>query len=129
MTAVNTKKTQLINPKDMTKEDAVALADKIVYFEAGLKKLKDHLKMFVELNGPLEVGDSVWDKHPSQSWKWTSESKRSFAEMIAIEGMNPWDYISFSATDLKKIGWSDEVISQYAEAKTNYSFKSKKKDS
>lgn len=128
LTTTESKKMTLTNPKDMTMEEAQALAEKITYIEAGIKKMKEHLKMFVELNGPVEVGDIVWDKYPSQSWKWTSEAKRSFAEMIAIEGMNPWDYLSFSASDLKKLAWSDHVISQYAEKKINHSFKSKKKD-
>lgn len=128
MNAVESKKMTLINPKDMKVEDAKALAEKIAYIEAGVKKMKDHLKMYVELNGPVEVGEIVWDKHPSQTWKWTPEAKRSFAEMLAIEGMNPWEYLSFSSTDLKKIGWSEQVIAQYATSKTNYSFKSKKRD-
>lgn len=126
--AVESKKITLPNPKDMTTEEAQALADKIAYIEAGVKKMKDHLKMYVELNGPVEVGDVVWDKHPSCSWKWSTEAKRSFAEMLAIEGKNPWEYLSFSAADLKKIGWSDEVIAQYAESKINHSFRSKKKE-
>ncbi|MEQ2529160.1 hypothetical protein WMO40_21025 [Bacillaceae bacterium CLA-AA-H227] len=126
--SVESKKITLNNPKDMTMEEAQSLAEKIAYVEAGVKKMKEHLKMFVELNGPVEVGDLVWDKHPSQSWQWTTEAKRSFAEMIAIEGMNPWEYISFSSADLKKLGWSDSVISQYAKSKINNSFRSKKKD-
>lgn len=126
--AVESKKVSLPNPKDMTMEDAQALAEKIAFIEAGVKKMKEHLKMYVELNGPVEIGEVVWDKHPSQSWKWTVEAKRSFAEMIAIEGMNPWDYLSFSAGDLKKLGWNEEVLSQYAERKISHTFKSKKKD-
>ena len=65
-------------------------------------------------------------QQPSQSWKWTVEAKKSFAEMLAIEGMNPWEYLSFSSGDLKKIGWSDEIIAQYAESKISYSIRSKK---
>ncbi|MCM3454793.1 hypothetical protein M3685_12760 [Heyndrickxia oleronia] len=119
----------LMNPKDMTMEDAVNFANKIAFIESGLKKMKDHLKLFVELNGPVEAGGVVWDKHPSNSWKFTSQSKKEFAEMIAIEGMNPWEYLSFSASDLKKLGWDDAVLSQYAESKTTHSFRSKKVES
>ena len=44
----------LMNPKDMTMEDAVNFANKLGFcIESGLKKMKDHLKLFVELNGPV----------------------------------------------------------------------------
>ncbi|WP_019156930.1 hypothetical protein [Robertmurraya massiliosenegalensis] len=126
--ATENKKISLSNPKDMTLEDAQALAEKIAYLDAGLKKMKEHLKLYVELNGAVEAGDVVWDKFPSQSYKWATEAKRSFAEMIAIEGKNPWEYLSFTASDQKKLGWGENVISQYAEVRINHSFKSKKKD-
>ena len=128
MIALQNKPLELKNPKDMTNDDAIQIAEKIAYLEAGIKGLKEHLKKFVELNGPVETTDMVWDKFPSCSWKFTSQGKREFAEMIAIEGMNPWDYLDFSKGSLTKLGWSDEVIGQYAENKTNYSFRSKKKE-
>lgn len=126
MSTVESKKMTLTPIKDMGYEEAVALAEKIAYIEAGVKKMKEHMQLYVKTNGPVEFGDSVWDQQPSQTWKWTVEAKKSFAEMLAIEGKNPWEFLSFSAGDLKKIGWSDEIIAQYAESKINYSIRSKK---
>ncbi|MDP4087446.1 MAG: hypothetical protein Q8934_23050 [Bacillota bacterium] len=130
MSTVATKTQDLakMNPKDMSMEDAVELANKISFIEAGLKGLKDKLKLYVELNGPVEAGDLVWDKHPSYSWKFTPTNKKELSTMIAIEGLNPWEYLSFSAADLKKLGWSDNVLAQYAENKVSHSFRSKKKE-
>lgn len=126
MSTVESKKMTLTPVKDMSYKEAVALAEKIAFIEAGVSKMKEHLKLYVKTNGPVEFGDSVWDSYPSQSWKWTVEAKREFAEMVAIEGKNPWEYLGFSSTDLKKIGWSDEIIAQYAESKVIYSIRSKK---
>lgn len=126
MSTVESKKMTLTPVKNISYEEAVTLAEKIAYIEAGVSKMKEHLKLYVKTNGPVEFGDSVWDQQPSQSWKWTIEAKKSFAEMLAIEGKNPWEFLSFSAGDLKKIGWSDEIIAQYAESKVIYSIRSKK---
>ena len=76
MSTVESKKMTLTPVKDMSYKEAVALAEKIAFIEAGVSKMKEHLKLYVKTNGPVEFGDSVWDSYPSQSWKWTVEAKR-----------------------------------------------------
>lgn len=116
----------------MTQEDAVALANEIERVEAALKQMKEQLKLFVQVNGPVCDGDQIWDMYPSVKWTFSSEKKRELAMMLAIEGADPWDYLELGSKQVKKIkdklGWQDQHFLQYGINSTSNSFRSKKVD-
>lgn len=110
-----------------TLEEAVALANEIERAEAAVKQMKESLKAFVEDNGPVETSDKVWDYNTSVSWKFGGESLKQMAQDIALEGFNPWDLLTLSSASLKKLGWGEEILSQYGTKKETNRFSSRKK--
>lgn len=96
-------------------EDAVALAKEIERYEAALKIMKEKLKAFVQLNGPVQANGKVWDFIPSSTWKFSAEQLKALAGMMVFEGLNPYDYLSLSSNAIKKLKWSEEILSHYGE--------------
>lgn len=114
-------------PKIKSAQDAVELAAEIERMESLLKTLKAELKRFVDQNGAIETADKVWTYNVAVSWKFHEAGLRNMAEQLAIEGINPWKMITISAANLKKIGWSEEVLSQFRQKKETKRFSSQKK--
>ncbi|MFS0783482.1 hypothetical protein [Bacillus sp. 1P06AnD] len=112
----------------MQVEDAVAIAQQLERYEQAVKQMKEKLKAYVELNGPIEANGKVWDHFVSAStWEFSAERLKILAGMIAVDGLNPFDYLSISAKDLKRLNYSDQMLSQYGSQKTgNKSFRSVK---
>lgn len=117
-----------LNPKNMTHEDAVNLANQIERIEAGLKQMKESLKQYCVQNDTcIETETSVWDFYPSVSWSFSPEAKKRMAMDLAVDGTNPWEILSYSSSDLAKTGWDTAVLKNYGEAKIRNSFRSKKR--
>jgi len=118
--------------KDVTEfvmEDAIALAQELDRYEATVKLIKDKLKAFVTLNGPIEANGKVWDFQPSSSWKFTSENLKVLSGLIAFEGKNPFDYLTLSSTAIKKLNWTDEILAMYGTKEAgSSSFRAVKKE-
>ncbi|GAB7386638.1 hypothetical protein BSNK01_04740 [Bacillaceae bacterium] len=114
--------------KTLTKEEAVKIANEIQRLEAILQEMKEQLKAYVRQNGALETESEKWDFYPSVQWEFTPESLREFCEGLIIEGKNPWEYLGFSASALKKLGYGEEVLLKYAERKETRRFLAKKND-
>lgn len=108
-----------------TKEDAVNLANEISRLEAIVKSMKDELKKHVEAYGPVDTGTETWNFYESVSWKF--DDLRKVAEGIVLEGKNPWEMLSLSATNLKKLGWDEAVLSQFGKKRVTQRFTSRKK--
>ncbi len=108
-------------------EEAANMASEIERLEAVLKTMKAELKVFVEEFGPVDTGNEVWDFYPSVSWKFDEVGLRRMAEGMALEGINPWQMLSISSGDRKKLGWSDDVLAQFGEKKETKRFASRKK--
>lgn len=110
-------------------EDAIALAQELERYEAAVKLIKDKLKSFVTLNGPVEANGKVWDYQPSSSWNFTPENLKVLSGLIAFDGKNPFEYLTLSSTAIKKLKWSDEVLSMYGTKEcSNTSFRAVKKE-
>jgi glutamate synthase domain-containing protein 3 len=111
-----------------TAEEAVKLAQEIERLEGVVKALKETLKKYVEETGqPVETVDQVWWWVESETWKFSPEKLKELCQEIAIEGHNPWDLLSITAANLKKIGWSDEALSRFGEKRVTRSFRPRKK--
>jgi len=98
-------------------EDATELAYFIERQEQGLKLMKEKLKAFVKLNGPVETNEKVWDFVPSTSWDFSPEAYSDMAAGIAVEGKNPFMYFSLGAKGIEKLGWDESVLSLYGTKK------------
>lgn len=121
--------TNLPNINIETAEDAEKLAQEIERYDAALKLMKDKLKAFVKLNGPVKANGKVWDNMKSSSWHFEPDNLKALAGMMAFEGINPFEYLTLSAAALRKLKWSEEVISHYGVKKPgSESFRSVKEE-
>lgn len=102
---------------EMHLEDAIALAMQIERYEQGVKIMKEKLKAYVELNGPVTANGKVWDFFYSSSWDFEPDRLKVLAGMIAVDGHNPFDYLSLSSAALKKLKYSEEMLSLYGSKK------------
>ena len=110
---------------NLNEAQAIKTAQEIVRLEAVIKKKKDDLKSYVEENGTLIAGGKIWSISESESVKLTAVQKQAVATALAMDGVNAWDYLSISATDLKKCGWNTERIKQYGTVSYTSRFSSK----
>lgn len=117
-----------ISTDQMNLEDAVALAQQLERYEQAVKLMKEKLKAYVELNGPVQANGKVWDFfYSSSSWEFEPDRLRTLAGMIAVDGHNPFEFLSLSSSALKKLKFSDELLSQYGSKKQgNKSFRNVK---
>jgi hypothetical protein len=110
-------------------EDAIAIAQSIERGEQAIKLMKDKLKAYVELNGPVKANGKVWDYFQSSSWEFEAQQLKVLAGMMAVDGLNPYEYLSLSSSALKKLRYSDETLSHYGKIKQgNKSFRSVKEE-
>lgn len=105
------------NVNDFEMEDAIALAQQVDRYEQALKIMKDKLKAFVQLNGPVQANGKVYDFFSSSSWNFEPEKLKAMCGMMVIDGLNPFEYLSLSSTDMKRLKWSDQIFSQYGTKK------------
>lgn len=113
------------NVVDMKKARAEQLSREIYRLEAALKQLKDELKAIVEESGPVTVDGRTWAFYPAVDWKFSPDSLQSFAEALALDGIDPWTVLDVSSTALKKIGVGEDILSRYAEKKETLRFYAK----
>ncbi|MDQ0341196.1 phage shock protein A [Caldalkalibacillus uzonensis] len=85
-------------------EKAVQLANEIDRLEAVLKTMKAQLKAFVDEHGPVKTQDKVWDYTTSVSWEFEADSLRELCQHIALEGENPWTFLTLPADSIKMLG-------------------------
>lgn len=122
---MNNLATQKID--ELVQEDAIALAQQVDRYEQALRLMKEKLKAFVQLNGPVEANGKVYDFFPSYSWEFESDKLKAMSGMMVIDGLNPFEYLSLSSTNLKKLKWSDDLLGQYGQRKeSSKSFRSVK---
>lgn len=114
---------------NLTQEKAIEMATEIIRLEATVKEMKKQLKAYVKENGELVTGDSVWKFQETYSWKFDSDKIKEFMKHLVIDGYttDPYSLVSFSKTDLDKLGLNDDYISNYAEKKSSERFVNRKK--
>lgn len=114
---------------EFVEEDAIALAKEIERYEAAVKIMKDKLKAYVKLNGPVKANGKVWDFMTSYSWEFEPDSLKALAGMMTLSEINPFEYLNLSSTAIKKLKWSDELLSQYGKkVPSSSSFRSVKEE-
>jgi hypothetical protein len=110
----------------LTQEEAVKIALEIERYEAALKQMKDRLKEYVNANGSLTAGDKVWDFFPTETWEFEAAKLKELAVGIAMDGKDPWEYLSISAAALKALGMTEAELNQYGIKKVSRRFMAKK---
>lgn len=111
-----------------TNAEAIELANEVVRLEAAIKELKETMKAYVEVNGPIETNDVVWDFTVSESWKFTAVQMKEVAQNIAMDGKDPWEFMGLSAPNLKKLEWDESFLSKLGKKTETKRFTSRKKN-
>ena len=113
--------------KALTQDEAVKMANEVERLEAVLKSMKEKLKAYVDQHGALETNEKVWDYSISVSWEFNPELIKEMAQDIAIDGKNPWQFLTIPTGNVKSLGWSEGVLMSYGKKKETRKFNSKKK--
>ena len=116
-------KTEVIESMD----HAIKLGREIERVESALKAMKADLKAFVDGNGPVDTGDVICDYSISASWSFNEDGLKELAQNMVLEGVNPWKVLNITASNLKKLGWDDNVVAKMGEKKETRRFSSRKK--
>jgi len=109
-----------------TQEEAVALANEINRLDAAVKVMKAELKKYVEANGPVDTGEEVWDFYKSESWSFDKEGLKEVARNMALEGVDPWELMTVTKTNLNKLGWDESFLEKMGNKKVTRRFTSRK---
>lgn len=109
-----------------TVEHAQQVANEIAQLEATVKLMKDSLKSFVDVHGVVQAGGVEWGYKESVSWKIEPEHMKEFMQWVALEGVNPFELMTVSATSLKKLAWPEDTLCRIAIKKSTKSFRSTK---
>ena len=108
-------------------DEAVTLANEIERLDSALSQMKKTLKEFVKENGPVETDTVVWAEHTSETYAFSGEQLKAFAELIFLEGYNPWDMLHITPATIRKLGFGNDVLKQYLTIKRSPTIKSTKK--
>lgn len=114
-------------PDIHTMDDAVKMAAEVERLESAVKLLKSELKTFVDRKGSIQTGDKIWAYNTYTSWEFDEEGLQEMADQLAIEGVNPWEIMTIPPAELRNLGWTEEVLSQFGQKKETKRFSSKKK--
>lgn len=107
-------------------EEAIKLANEINRLEAALKQMKNELKKYVQEHGAVDTGEEIWDFYESVSWKFDKDGLKEVARNIALEGMDPWELMNVTKTNLNKLGWDDDFLSKLGKKRVTKRFTSRK---
>lgn len=108
------------------KEEAIELANEINRMDSALKIMKDQLKRHVKEQGAIDTGQEVWDFYPSESWSFDRDGLKEVARNMALEGFDPWEFMSVSKTNLNKLGWEDDYLGKLGKKKVTQRFTSRR---
>lgn len=107
--------------------DMVNLALAAERADAALKQMKASLKEYVDKHGPLYAGDKVWDYSTSVSWEFSDPALvKDMATAVIVDGKDAWNYLTFPAAAIKKLGWSESELLKYGKKKESRRFDSRK---
>lgn len=105
-----------------TIEEAIQVANEIERLESAVKLLKEELRAYVREHGEVDTGEKVWQFRQSVSWNIPPENLKEVARMIALDELNPWEYLGITAKNIRSLGWSDETLSEYGEKRIRNNF-------
>lgn len=110
-----------------TAEEAVAVAEELNRMEAVVNQLKTNLKAYVDKNGEVQAGNTVWKYSESVSWKIKPKKFPEVMKSIILQlEVDPWEMVSLPKTALNKLGWDEDVLMKYATKKITNRFGAKK---
>lgn len=107
-------------------QEMIQLALETERTESALKQMKERLKAYVDKNGLLYAGDKVWCYTHSVGWEFEPLKLKNLAMSIAVEGKDPWQYLSLPAGSISKLGWDDSALALHGTRKESKRFCSKK---
>lgn len=90
-----------------TLEQAQQLGAKILHLEGCLEAMKERLKAFVEVNGPVPVDGKQFNFAESVTWKWGKEALSRAYSALLEAGADPFEVFTITSAGLKKAPWRD----------------------
>src|SRR5690625_7460955 len=90
--------------------------------------MKDELKNYVKEHGAVDTGQEVWGFCESVSWVFDRNGLKEVARNMALEGLDPWELMNVSKTNLNKLGWDENFIGQMGEKKVTQRFTSRRSE-
>jgi hypothetical protein len=106
-----------------TLEEAQALAGEIIRLETALSGMKGRLKEWVQVNGPVRVGDQEFRLVPAVNWNFSPEKLKEFCKMLSQAGINPWEVLTIGSSQLKKLKLPEEELARYGEKDETKTFR------
>jgi len=103
--------------------DAERVAAEVIRLEAALADMKDKLKAWAQENGGIAVGDSTFDFVPSVSWNIGAEKLYELCTELYDAGIDAFEYLTLTASNLKKMGVSEEKLATYGKKKISKTFR------
>ncbi|HBI04296.1 MAG TPA: hypothetical protein DDY49_09745 [Paenibacillaceae bacterium] len=111
-----------------TPEEAVKVAQELERVKAVVDELKKQLKSYVDVHGPLDVGEGLWGYHPgTPTWSFDPKKLKEMTFHMAMDGHNPWELLKLTSPSIKKLNWSEDVLAQFGEKKIPNNFRYQKK--
>ncbi len=103
--------------------DAERVAAEVIRLEAALSDMKDNLKVWAKDNGAIAVGDSIFDFVPSISWNIGAEKLYDLCSELHDAGIDVFEYLTLTASNLKKMGIDEERLATYGKKKISKTFR------
>ncbi len=103
--------------------DAERVAAEVIRLEAALADMKDNLKAWAKENGGISVGDSTFDFVPSVSWNIGAGKLYELCAELHDAGIDAFEYLTLTASNLKKIGIDEEKLTNYGKKKISKTFR------
>ena len=105
------------------KADAERVAAEVIRLEAALDEMKSKLKEWAKDNGGIAVGDSTFDFVPSISWNIGAEKLYELCAELYDAGIDAFEYLTLTASNLKKMGVDDVKLAVYGKKKVTKTFR------
>ena len=115
----------------LSAKEAQEHAEAVTVLEENQKVMKSSLRTFVKEVGAVQIAGLEYAMIPSASYVVPLEKKKGLIEKLGEFGQDPYAYLDFSGTNLKKL-WKVltkeqlEIIGEYLEPKKTTSFRSRK---
>lgn len=110
----------------MTHEGAVQLAEEIERVEASLRMMKRTLRDYVEEHGEVRTKDKVWRVNESVSWRISPEGLEKLKDWLVLDNKNPWEWFNITPANIRKLGWSEEVLEELGTRSIRRNFSGRK---
>lgn len=115
----------------LTAQEAQKHAEVLTVLNENTKDMKSNLQAFVKEIGPVQLPGLEYTMVVADSYKVPLANKKELVELLGEYGQNPYAYLDFSATNLKKL-WKVlskeqlEAVNVLLEPKKSTSFRARK---